>query len=39
MINRILVPLDGTSLSEGVVPHVRRLLKIEDAEVTFLRVL
>lgn len=33
MIKRILVPLDGSTLSERILPQVRRLLYREDSEV------
>lgn len=39
MLSRILVPLDGSPLSEGVLVHVRRLLYREDAEVELVQVL
>jgi len=36
---RILVPLDGSELSEGIFAHVRRLLVRDDAEVVLFHVL
>jgi nucleotide-binding universal stress UspA family protein len=39
MFNRILVPLDGSSLAECVLPHVVAFAKVFDAEVTLLKVL
>lgn len=38
MFKRILVPLDGSKLAEGVLPHVRELAKIHGAELLLLRV-
>jgi nucleotide-binding universal stress UspA family protein len=38
MFRRILVPLDGSTLSETVVPHVEKLISETNAEVTLLRV-
>ena len=38
MFRRILVPLDGSTLSEAVVPHVEKLISETNAEVTLLRV-
>ena len=35
----ILVPLDGTTLADRILGHVRRLLVREDAEVLLLRVM
>jgi nucleotide-binding universal stress UspA family protein len=37
MIEKIVVPLDGSVTAEAVLPHVRRLLRLEDAEVVFVR--
>jgi nucleotide-binding universal stress UspA family protein len=37
MLDRILVPLDGSPLSESVLPDVRRLLRRSDAEVILVR--
>jgi nucleotide-binding universal stress UspA family protein len=39
MFKRILVPLDGSSLAECVLPHIAALVKSGDPEVTLLRVL
>lgn len=39
MTKRILVPLDGSPLAERVLPHVRKLLLRQDAEVMLLHVL
>jgi nucleotide-binding universal stress UspA family protein len=36
MFRRILVPLDGSTLSEAVVPHVEKLISETNAEVTLL---
>ncbi len=38
MFKKILVPLDGSKLAEGIVPRVEALAKIHDGEVTLLRV-
>ncbi len=38
MLERILVPLDGSETAEAVLIQVRRLLKRKDAEVLLLRV-
>jgi nucleotide-binding universal stress UspA family protein len=38
MFKKILVPLDGSKLAEGIVPRVEWLAKIHDAEVTLIRV-
>jgi nucleotide-binding universal stress UspA family protein len=38
MYTQILVPLDGSSLSEGVLPYVRSLARAMKAPVEFLRV-
>lgn len=38
MFKRILVPLDGSTLSEAVVPHVEQLVSETKAEVTLVRV-
>jgi len=38
MYKRILVPLDGSKLSEGVLPLVRTLAEVSKAEVIVLRV-
>ena len=37
--NRIVVPLDGSTLAEQILPRVLELAKLEDAEVTVLNVL
>lgn len=39
MYKKILVPLDGSSFSEAVLPHVRMLADSVDAEVILLRVM
>jgi nucleotide-binding universal stress UspA family protein len=38
MFKKILVPLDGSKLAEGIVPRVEALAKIHGGEVTLLRV-
>ncbi len=38
MFKKILVPLDGSQLAEGIIPRVEWLAKIHDGEVTLLRV-
>lgn len=38
MYKRILVPLDGSPLSEAVLPHAQALAKSEGAEIILLRV-
>jgi nucleotide-binding universal stress UspA family protein len=38
MFKKILVPLDGSKLAEGILPRVEWLAKIHDGEVTLLRV-
>ena len=38
MYTKILVPLDGSELSEAVLPHVRTIAKCMDAEVLLVRV-
>ncbi len=38
MFKKILVPLDGSKLAEGILPRVEWLAKIHGAEVTLLRV-
>ena len=38
MFKKILVPLDGSTLAEGIIPRVEGLAKIHNAEVTLLRV-
>ena len=39
MINHILVPLDGSSLAECVLPHVAAIAPVTNARVTLLHVL
>ena len=39
MINHILVPLDGSSLAECVLPHVLAIAQAMDARITLLNVL
>jgi len=38
MFKKILVPLDGSKLAEGILPRMEWLAKIHDGEVTLLRV-
>lgn len=38
MLDRILVPLDGSVTAEAVLPHLRRLLRRHDSEVILLSV-
>ena len=38
MFKKILVPLDGSSWSEAVLPHVKALAKEQQAEVELLRI-
>jgi nucleotide-binding universal stress UspA family protein len=38
MLEKILVPLDGSVTAEAILPHVRRLLRRQDSEVILLRV-
>lgn len=38
MFKKILVPLDGSKVAEGILPRVEWLAKIHGAEVTLLRV-
>ena len=38
MFKKILVPLDGSKLAEGIIPRVEWLAKIHDGEVTLIRV-
>jgi nucleotide-binding universal stress UspA family protein len=38
MFKKILVPLDGSKLAEGILPRVEWLAKIHEGEVTLLRV-
>lgn len=37
MIEKIVVPLDGSTTAEAILPHVRRLLRVKDAEAVFVR--
>jgi len=39
MYQKILVPLDGSSLAESVLPHVRALASTHNAEVVLLQVI
>ena len=39
MYKKILVPLDGSGRAEKILPHVKNLAKINDAEVIFLQVI
>jgi nucleotide-binding universal stress UspA family protein len=39
MFTRILVPLDGSSLAEGAIPHAERFARIFGASIHLLRVL
>jgi nucleotide-binding universal stress UspA family protein len=39
MFKRVLIPLDGSSLAESVLPHIAALVKAGEAEVTLMRVL
>lgn len=38
MAKHILIPLDGSELADGVIPHVERLLRQEPWDVVLLRV-
>lgn len=38
MYGKILVPLDGSTLAEGVLPHVQELARRFDSEVTLIQV-
>jgi nucleotide-binding universal stress UspA family protein len=38
MFNKILVPLDGSSLAEGILPQVEYVAELTGAEVCLLRV-
>ena len=38
MLDRILIPLDGSALAESVLVHVRRLVDRKDAELLLLQV-
>jgi nucleotide-binding universal stress UspA family protein len=37
MIERILVPLDGSTTAEAILPHLKRLLRRSDSEVIVMR--
>lgn len=39
MYKKILVPLDGSELSEGVLPHVNALAKCMGSQIVLLRVI
>ena len=39
MINHILVPLDGSTLAECVLPHVEAIAPVTNARITLLHVL
>jgi nucleotide-binding universal stress UspA family protein len=39
MINHILVPLDGSTLAECVLPHVAAIAPVTNARITLLHVL
>ena len=39
MINHILVPLDGSTLAECVLPHIAALAPVTNARITLLHVL
>ena len=39
MINHILVPLDGSTLAECVLPHVATIAPVTHARITLLHVL
>jgi nucleotide-binding universal stress UspA family protein len=38
MYRNILVPLDGSTLAEGILPHVKELARLTGAEISLLRV-
>jgi nucleotide-binding universal stress UspA family protein len=38
MLDRILVPLDGSATAQAILPHLRRLLRRRDSEVLLLSV-
>ncbi len=38
MINKILVPLDGSELANAILPHVIALARVEGATITLLHV-
>jgi nucleotide-binding universal stress UspA family protein len=37
MLERIIIPLDGSLTAEAVLPHVRRILRRQDAEIILVR--
>jgi len=37
MLERIIVPLDGSLTAEAVLPHVRRILRRQDSEIILVR--
>jgi nucleotide-binding universal stress UspA family protein len=39
VINHILVPLDGSTLAECVLPHIMAIAPVTNARVTLLHVL
>ncbi len=39
MINHILVPLDGSTLAECVLPHVKAIAPVTNAQVTLIQIL
>ena len=39
MFNRILIPLDGSTLAERAIPHAEQFARIFDASIVLLRVL
>ena len=39
MYKKILVPLDGSSRAEKILPHVKNLAKVNGSEVMILKVL
>ncbi|HEX7556037.1 MAG TPA: universal stress protein, partial [Leptolinea sp.] len=39
MFNRILVPLDGSTLAERAIPHAEQFARIFGASITLLQVL
>jgi nucleotide-binding universal stress UspA family protein len=39
MFNRILLPLDGSALAEGAIPHALALAQLADAEIIVLHVI
>ncbi len=39
MYKKILVPLDGSSRAEKILPHVKNLAKVNNSEVIFLQVI